>query len=187
MTDQDIRKEYEEGHLNKLQEMIIKQQIDPFIHIIAREKGEEKPVILHIPIPASSDMDKELFVRHGFPSLKEEIKKNNLDIIFITFTTEAWIRKLDKNKPIPENYRDIPPDEVLFISYSSANEESVKVYDIIRDEFEVNDKGELIDKTYEVEIDGEMYKKVEIKLNEELSVGQSGAEGKFSNLYKQLT
>ena len=187
MTNQEIREDYEKKHLETIREMILKTQVGPFIHIIAKEKGEEKPVIMHIDVPADDDMQKELFARHGLPALKEDLKKSDMEIIFITFTTESWLRKTDADKGIPENWKEIPPDECLCIFYSSADEQSLQLYDIVREEFEVDEHGNLIEKTYEVEINGTMYKKVEMKYNEELSKNGGAFGGTFSNLYKQLT
>lgn len=187
MTNQEIKEDYLKRHLETIEKMILKTQVGPFIHIIAKEKGEEKPVILHVDVPARDDMQKELFARHGIPALKEDLRKSEMEIIFITFTTESWVRKTDKDKGVPENWKEIPPDECLCIFYSDANEESLQMYDIIREEFEVDENGDLIEKSYEVEVDGNMYKKVEMRYNEEMSGSGADFGGKFSNLYKQLT
>jgi hypothetical protein len=187
MTKQEIKQDYLKRHRETLTELITKTQIDPFIHIVAREEGQEKPIIYHIEVPASTDMQKELFARHAIPQLKEDLKKQKVDIIFVTFTTESWVRKMDKDEPVPENWKEIPPDEAVCIFYSDAETESLEFYDIIRDEYEVDENGNLIEKAFEVDAEGNLNKKVEMKYNEEMSTGGINFAGTFSNLYKQLT
>ena len=190
MTNKELMNEYDKSHIQTIKEMIKVGQINPFMHIIAKEPGEEKAVILHIDIPATNDMTKELFARHGIPSLKEDLKKSGMELLFVTFTSESWIRKVKVEKegdPIPDNWRDEVPDEVVMVAYSSAEGESIHVYDIIRDEYAINDNGDLVEKVYESDKDGNLYKKVEMVYNEELSGDDGEYGGSYSNLYNQLT
>lgn len=189
LTNQEIKDQYIENHTEAVKKMIKKGQVQAFIQVIATNPDIDKPIMMHIDVPASSNHDKEMFVKHIIPMLKEEIKDHNYKVVMVSFTSEAWIRKSNKNEKV-DDYTKLPiSDEVVMITFSDENGDEFIVYDIQREELEVDDKGNLIEK-YEFDEDGEPIKNIELILNEELTITDKSktkeTSGRFSDLYNKL-
>lgn len=137
---------------------------------------EEKPAIIHIPIPDNfmiNDESKDRFVTEIIPDLFSSIKEKFIPY-GIAWSSEAWVRTINKIKDsddkIPENWKEFPiKKEVIIITIESATEKECIIYDIKRKGQQINTNGELVDT-------------VELIKNDNFS-SPSGIEGRFSGLF----
>ena len=190
MNNQELKDQYIENHILSVKDMIRQGQVNAFIQVIATNPDIDKPIMMHIDVPAGSDDEKEAFAQIVIPMLKEEIKEHKYDIVLVSFTSEAWIRRANKDE-VPDDYKEIPiSDEVVIFTISENGGDEFRVYDIVRNDLQVDENGELVEKIEEFDKDGNALKNVELVMNEELTVldKQKTAEskGRFSDLYNKL-
>jgi len=190
MTDQELKEQYIENHILSVKDMIKQGQVNAFIQVIATNPDIDKPIMMHIDVPSGSDDEKEAFAKVVIPMLKDEIKEHKYDVVLVSFTSEAWIRKANKDE-VPDDYKELPiSDEVVIFTISEGDGDEFRVYDIVRNDLQVDENGELVEKIDEFDKDGNALKNVELLLNEELTMldkeKTSKSKGRFSNLYNKL-
>jgi hypothetical protein len=168
---QEMRAEYIEyvkGFMNEF------GNFGPMITVFADVEGEEKPAIIHIPIPPKfmeNDESKDEFANEVIPDIFAELKEK-FTPIGVAWAAEAWVRSVDKDSDII-NYKNAPiKKEVIFISIEDKNGSETIAYDIIRHGKQVTPTGELVDT-------------VELKEDESLKA-MDGIAGRFSNLYSRF-
>lgn len=148
----------------------------PHITIFAEhvdKEEEDKPAIIHIPIPdeyMKDDESKDRFVEQLMPELMIEMKKQFIPI-GVAWASEAWMRVADKDFDMSK-YKSLPKKEVVFMSIETKSGCDTLIYEIKRTGIQVNSEGQLTDR---------------IELEEiETAEKPSSAEGRFAGLYKKL-
>lgn len=173
------------NHLFSIQEMIKETSVEPFIQIFCQKESEENPMMMYMPLTNDLlDQDADFFKEKIFPSIKKSIEEEGLTILLVVFTSEAWVTKVDKNDPSKKSEKQ----EVVIFNYSSEKGDEIEVYDVIRDEYEVDESGEFVIKSHTVDKDGNLCENIKIEYNAELSGDDiKSSKGRFINLFKQLT
>jgi len=150
----------------------------PHLTVFAESKEDNKPSIIHVPIPddfLNDDESKDLFIDEIAPDMMIEIKKKFYPL-GIAWASEAWVRTMDKNATEDDlkNYRDLPiKKEVVIVTIESKDQQQCIVYDIIRKGMKVNDEGDLSDI-------------VELVEDINLKDMAPSTTGRFVGLYKKL-
>lgn len=170
----EIKGEY----LNKIKKMILELgNIEPHVTIIGDHLEEDKPAIIHIPLPekiANSDKGKQLFVDKMIPEIAVKVKER-FNIQAVCFASEAWMRESHKDdfNPDKDDYKKLPiSKEILIISIDTEAETESHVYEIIR--MSVSPTGDIVED-------------IELREMPELSEHYKTSEGRFNGLYKKFT
>jgi hypothetical protein len=149
----------------------------PHITIFAKHKDAEddKPAVIHIPIPdefMEDDETKDMFVNDILPQVFKSVKDDFIPYS-IAWGSEAWVRSISKDESMPDNYKSIPiKKEVLFVSIETKDKQESIIYDIKRNGKQVNSDGSITDI---------------IELTEAQESGMvNSSEGRFSGLFKML-
>jgi hypothetical protein len=177
MTQDDF-KDLKETYIEHIQQYI-KDVGNLFPHItvfadIKNPKQDDKPAIIHIPIPTEymeTDDLKDKFLEQVLPDVFKSVKKEFVPV-GVAWGAEAWVRIVDKDT-VPKDYKKSPiQKEVIFISIETKDKHETLVYDIKRDGKQVHADGSITDV---------------IELTEAKESGMnSGAEGRFAELFKLL-
>lgn len=178
MTDK-IYQELKQDHVKHVLKMVEKTgSVYPHITIICERDGEEKPTVIHIPIPGEfmqNDETKEQLVEQVFPEIKEELKKKKFTVVAICFASEIWIRESspEEYKEI-EDYHDIPVnDEGIIISIEDEKENTTYCYKIVKESMSVGEEG----------LNGKV--RVE-EFHKPIIIPQGTGNGRFANLYSEF-
>ena len=163
--------ELKDDYINYLKQVIRDfGSIDPMITVFADQEGEEKPAVIHIPIPPSFMKDsnsKDEFVDNVIPELFAEIKQK-FNPIGVAWAAEAWVRSFSKDfQPNSDGKK-----EVVFISIDDKDGSSATVYNIIRNGKQVTAEGDLVDS-------------IELQEDEGLS-GMGDVDGRFAHLFSKF-
>ena len=175
--------ELKNSHISDIKKFVQKYGgFSPMITIFADQKepdeGEEdKPAVIHIPVPPDymqNDEGKEEFIKNVLPEIFKEVQTKFIPECVI-WTAEAWIRKASKQNEQPDNYKEIPVSgEALIISIDRKdNTKEFKVYNIKRVGQQVTDDGELVDQ-------------IEFEEDKEMNAPGENVAGRFSNLFKKF-
>ncbi len=175
-----------EEFIGNIKEYVIENGgIFPHISVFAKMKNpqneeEEKPALIHIPIPDELMMDdegKEKFVNKVFPQIAEDIKKM-FDSTALAWTSEAWVRTINtkKNPDIEQDvsdWKNAPIEkEVVIITIESNDDKECVIYDIIRHGKQITTEGDIVDR---------------IELIEAKNLAHpDGIGGRFSGLFAKL-
>jgi hypothetical protein len=188
MTNEEIKLQFIEHHVSTIRKMIKHRQVNAFMNVLATSEEYDKPIVLHADIPCGSSFEKEMFAKHGLDIIKEQIAEKQLNVLLVVFTAESWLRKAESVDDDVDNL-DVS-DEVIIITFSDENGDEVKVFNIDRkDNIEIDDNGNLVEKYDEFDEDGDPIKNVELVYNEDLSIPKGSKiknEGRFSNLFNKL-
>ena len=170
----EIKDEYLKNMKNALLE---EGNIQPIITIFGNDLKENKPSIVHIPLPekiANSDEGKQMFMDHIVPEISKKLKEK-FEIYAVGWASEAWMREshIDDYDPEVDDYKKLPiKKEILILTIDrEANAESY-IYEIIR--MSVSPTGDIVED-------------IELREMPELSKNYGTSEGRFSNLYKKFT
>lgn len=168
---QEMRAEYIEyvkGFMNEF------GNFGPMITVFADAQDEEKPAIIHIPIPPKfmeDEESKELFATEVMPEIFADLKEK-FTPVGVAWAAEAWVRTMEKGDDL-SNFKNAPiKKEVIFISIEDKDGSETIAYDIVRHGKQVTPTGDLVDT-------------VELKEDESLK-GMDGIAGRFSNLYSRF-
>jgi len=110
------------------------QRLDPMLWILV-DVGTDYTV-MSWPVPEmgiASDEAKDILAV-GMVKLLAHL--NNVDVrpVCTLFTTEAWVRQLDKddlkNGKVPENWKDLPKTEALMLSFETDTKGCTICFDI---------------------------------------------------------
>jgi hypothetical protein len=153
--------------------------IAPTVTIIGMHKEENKPAIVHIPLPpeiANSDEKKQEFVDKMIPELSKKVNER-FTVDAVGFASEAWMRTAEKDEFDPEvdNYKKLPiKKEILIITLDNGNSVECNIFEIKRDGKSVTPDGDLIDI-------------IELEKLPDLESTYPATEGRFSRLYEKFT
>lgn len=170
--------EIKDEYLQNMKAMLLEEgNIQPTVTLIADHLEENKPAIVHIPLPdkiANSDKGKQMFVDVMIPEIANKVK-NKFNIHAVAWAAEAWMREshVDNFNPDVDNYKDLPiSKEILILTVDTETKTESYVYEIIR--MSVSPTGEIVE---------------DIELREMPELGDKFAtnEGRFSGLYKKFT
>ena len=174
MTQDDF-KDLKETYIQHIQQYI-KDVGNLFPHItvfadIKDAKEDDKPAIIHIPIPEEfmeTDDLKDKFLEEVLPGVFKAVKAEFIPI-GVAWGAEAWVSK----DSVVEDYKKLPIEkEVIFISIETKDNHETLVYDIERNGKQVHSDGSITDI---------------IQLTEAKESGMSsGATGRFTELFKLL-
>jgi hypothetical protein len=177
MTQDDF-KDLKETYIEHIQQYI-KDVGNLFPHItifadVKNAKQDDKPAIIHIPIPEEymeTDELKDKFLEMVLPDVFKAVKEEFIPV-GVAWGAEAWVRTVDKNT-VPEDYKKSPIEkEVVFVSIETKGNHETLVYDIKRGGKQVHPDGSITDV---------------IELAEAKESGMStGATGRFTELFKLL-
>jgi len=149
----------------------------PHISIFADviDPDETDPAIIHIPIPDEYMVDddtKDKFVSKIMPKIFKEVKKEFIPHA-VLWASEAWLRTIEKNEEVPEDYRSLPvKQEVIIITIGTKETEQVKLYGVKRKGKQINQHGDMVDI-------------IELIPMDDMSQ-PSGFNGKFTNLFNKF-
>lgn len=177
MTDQQFI-EIKDEYLQNMKEMLLESgNIQPTVTIIADHLEENKPAIVHIPLPAkiaNSDDGKQMFVDKMIPEIAVKLK-DRFNIYAVAWASEAWMREapVDDFDPEVDDYKKIPiKKEILILTVDTGDNVESYVYEIIR--LSVSPTGNLVED-------------IELRDMPELSSQVADHSGRFGNLYKKFT
>jgi len=181
MTDEQYE-ELKKDYINHIKEYVTDNGgLFPHLTVFAdvkkpKEGEEDKPAIIHIPIPdewMQSDEMKDKFVDNVIPDVFKDI---NAEFIphGIGWAAEAWMRVADKNfDPSKGDWKKIPiRKEVIMISIESDRPSESIIYEIKREGKQVNSDGNLVDVI-----------KLEQQFKDEIAPSTGG---RFTGLFKKL-
>jgi uncharacterized protein YutD len=150
-------------------------QFGPMITVFAdNPQEEERPAIIHIPIPPQfmkNNETKDEFVNEMVPEMFADIKER-FKPYAVAWAAEAWIRRLSKNDHFEGDYEQLPKKEVIFVSFQQKDNNTGIVYNIKRNGKQVTATGDIVDQ-------------VELEEDKEF-VDLEGMEGRFSNLFSKF-
>lgn len=148
----------------------------PLITFFADSIDNNKPSIIHFPIPdeyVKDDETKDELVNEVIPKLAKEIKKD-FNVIGVAWSSEAWMRTVDKTQEkIPEDYRVLPKKEVVIIAIEDENGVENIIYDIEREGKKVTQEGDIIDS-------------VKLLKSDDFSGSYSVSQGRFVGILKNF-
>lgn len=169
--------EIKDEYLQNMKEMLLETgNIQPTVTIIADHLEENKPAIVHIPLPekiANSDSGKQMFVDKMIPEIAVKVKER-FKVHAVAWAAEAWMREAPNNKYNPEvdDYKKIPiKKEILILTVETADSNDCFVYEIIR---------------MSVAPDGSIVEDIELREMPEMSQSYASMEGRFSGLFKKF-
>ena len=170
--------EIKDEYFQNMKKMLLETgNIQPTVTLIADHLEENKPAIIHIPLPekiANSDSGKQMFVDKMIPEIAVKVGER-FNINAVAWAAEAWMREapVDEYDPEVDDYKKLPiKKEILIITIDTGAETESHVYEIIR--MAVSPTGDLIED-------------IELVDMPELSKDYGSIEGRFSNLYKKFT
>ena len=170
--------EIKDEYLQNMKDMLLETgNIQPTVTLIADHLEENKPAIVHIPLPekiANSDAGKQMFVDKMIPEIAAKVGER-FNIHAVAWAAEAWMREApaDDFNPEVDDYKKIPiKKEILILTIDTGVKTESYVYEIIR--FSVSPEGELIDE-------------IELRDMPELSSQFAEQGGRFSNLFEKFT
>jgi hypothetical protein len=179
MTDEQFI-EMKDEYLDNMKSILLRAgNIQPTITILGDHRKENKPAIIHIPLPekiANSDEGKQMFVDEMIPELSIKVQER-FDVKAVAFASEAWMRTAEKDEFDPEvdNYKKLPiKKEILIITIDDGKETFCNIFEIKRDGKSVTPEGDLIDI-------------IELEKLPDLEAPYSASGGRFGKLYQKFT
>ena len=178
----------ENAQYEELKEEYIKHLIDvisetgglfPHITIFAdilnpKEEEKDKPAIIHIPIPdkfMTDDKSKDEFIDEIIPDIFKDLKKK-FEPHGVAWSSEGWMRQLDKSDKMPDDYKKLPiKKEVIIVTLGTKDKEEVIIYEVKRQGKQVNSDGDLVDI---------------VKLEKHDGDQPNSVAGRFSGLFKKF-
>lgn len=174
--------EFKKKHLENIQTLMLNQGgLVPLIAVLCYDTDVNEPMVMMVPIMTEEfkEEDKQKVVSMIIPSLFKEMKERHKKPICFSFSSEAWLRKMDishkpesEKKDVPENWRDLPKVEGLITTFETADYSELHCSTMNRIGKQINDDGELVDQI----------------LLEKFDTGQgssSKVEGKFADIFKR--
>ena len=147
--------------------------LDPMINILAKNTVEKEFTVLIVPVPGDAlknQDNKEVFAKI-IPTLFDEMYKNNLEPLCYSWSSEAWLRKGDKDKGVPEDWRELPKIEVLMTTFETKDSSIMDIHTIKREGKIADENGELIDC-------------ISLEKDPELNMSDGTVEGRFGSVFK---
>lgn len=147
--------------------------LDPMINILAKNTEEKEFTVLIVPIPG--DALKNLGNKEAFakiiPKLFDEMYERGLEPLCYSWSSEAWLRKGNKEEGIPDNWQDLPKIEVLMTTFETKDSSIMDIHVIKREGKMADENGDLIDC-------------ISLEKDPELNMAGGEIEGRFGNVFK---
>lgn len=141
-----------------------------------KDADEEKPAIIHIPIPSEymdDDTSKDKFVKNVIPDLFKAINEKFIPNS-VAWASEAWLREANKNFDVKGNWKELPiKKEVIILTIESESKTEAIIFNVKREGKQVMSDGKIIDI-------------INLTEDKELSDSNGNFEGRFSGLFKKL-
>lgn len=157
--------------------------IHPHIAIFADIKDPQdideknQAAVLHLDMPEEllqSEEGKETFMTKVFPELAKKVKEK-FNVYGVIWISEAWMRTIDKDEKIPDNYKDLPiKKEVIMINIETIENTEGRIFELKRHGKQVTSSGDFVDK---IEL---------IQFGDEDGNSIKNVGGRFSGMLKQL-
>jgi hypothetical protein len=147
--------------------------VDPMINILAKNTVEKEFTVIIVPIPGDALKNvgnKEAFAEI-IPMLFDEMFKNDLEPLCYSWSSEAWLRKGDKEEGIPEDWRELPKIEVLMTTFETKDSSIMDIHTIKREGKMADENGDLIDC-------------ISLEKDPELNMADGTVEGRFGSVFK---
>jgi hypothetical protein len=132
--------------------------LPPHLTLFGYHKEEQdKQAIIHVPITDDlmTPEGKEKLFELVIPKLAEKVTEN-FHIFGLAWASEAWVREAGAEKPVGENWRDIPiKKEVIIINLESTVKNEFIMFDMLRKGHRINDEGKMIDNVELIEVANE--------------------------------
>lgn len=150
-------------------------EVSPQITLFGSYKNDPKPGMLCLMIPPQflmSESAKDLLVDKAIPEIAKQIQSTGFEMEGLAWSSEANIRKFDKDEKIPADWKSAPiSKEVLVINLQFAHKREICVYEIKRKGKQVNCMGDLVDL---------------VELDEEETSSMVGYSGRLEQLYEKF-
>lgn len=146
-------------------------------HPDASTRGKKGAMVVKIPEAAmENSKTKQVFVEKGLPLVVKQLKRDGLIVSCVCFCSEVWIREAKDTKTVPKNWKEIPPQDGLIMSYSTAKTNEALTYLIKKNSNLMTDSNNISANT------------VELELHKSLSdEGENNSvDGLFSNLFNRF-
>lgn len=138
-----------EKHVNVITQDMVNDlgEICPFLALVAinQDKQSVQPIIVPIPLEFLEDDVTKKLLMSFLPKFVAKQIPDSYQVIGSCLVIEAWIRKMDKKQPIPENWRDLPKTEGVLMAFETETHHKMCIFDIHRNGKKINEKGEIID------------------------------------------
>jgi hypothetical protein len=176
--DKDIQ-EFIEEHTKVVKKMITANGgMSPMLAIFCLNKNVkegEKPFqvnVFNIPPQLVNDAGKDMLSKFIIPKIIEGMKTTNHEPLCVSFASEAWTRKVTKEEwdEVKDNWRDLPKEECLLITYETEWKTLTKGFNITREGTHVDEYGDAVDN---------------IVLTPREDITSDRMEGRFANLFQK--
>ena len=172
--------ELKDAYIDNIQKYF-KEAGDLFAHVALfcefkkdAEDYDERPAIVHVPIPSEmlkSDEGKDFFINSLLKDAVKDIKEKFI-IIGVAWSAEAWMRVSDVKPKSQADIDNIPVNsEVIIINIESENVKECKIFEIERTNVSIEKDGSL--KTGNINF-------------KDLGIKQTTPGGRFSGLYDSI-
>jgi hypothetical protein len=106
------------------------------------------PAIIHLPIPdkyMKDETTKDKFIDDVLPDIAKKVKKEFI-VHGVAWASEAWMRVIEKDQKVPDNWKEIPiKKEIVIVTIETDGQKEAIIYEIKRNGKQVNSDGELVD------------------------------------------
>lgn len=147
--------------------------LDPMINILAKNIVEKELNVIIVPVPRGAlenNDTKEVFAEI-IPTLFDEMYKRGFEPLCYSWSSEAWLRKGDKDKGVPEDWQELPKIEVLMTTFETKDSSIMDIHTIKREGKMADENGELIDC-------------ISLEKDPELNMADGKVEGRFGSVFK---
>lgn len=131
----NLIKDFKEDYLEFIKENYYNDEsLIPFITIVGSEIKSNSPSIIHVPIPPEMLKSKEKeqqFISTVLPKVFSHIKEQFIPEM-VVFCSYADIKN-----------ENLSLDDVLYICYETKDENSSDIFEIIENDMEISENGEL--------------------------------------------
>jgi len=177
MTElEEIENFKKENNINMAKWLAVNGGLAPMCTLLVKDDDQYKVIIAPIPQEALESRESKRKFLSIMPKFFETLKKDGHEVVCFSYSSEAWIRMINKEDADDIDFNSLDKKEILISSYETATSTSVEVNNIIREGKIANEDGELID-CVRLEKNKEMS-----EVEEEAGPGTIG--GEFANIYR---
>jgi hypothetical protein len=147
--------------------------LDPIINILAKNTADKELNVIMVPIPSDAlenDDAKEVFAKI-IPKLFDELYERGFEPLCYSWSSEAWLRKANKDEGVPDDWKSLPKVEVLMTTFETKDYSIMEIHVIKRE-------GKIADE------DGNLIDCISLEKDPELNMSEGQVEGRFGNVFK---
>lgn len=147
--------------------------LNPMINVLAKNTEDKEFTVIIVPIPPDAlenDDSKKVFAKI-IPRLFDEIYERGFEPLCYSWSSEAWLRKGNKDKGVPDDWKSLPKIEVLMTTFETKDSSIMDIHTIKRE-------GKIADE------DGELIDCISLEKDPELNMSDGTVEGRFGNVFK---